>query len=40
MHDEMCNALHSLLDLKVRVVAGLDAVEDAVQASLRADVAV
>lgn len=40
MHDEMCNALHTLLDLKVRVMAGLDAVGNAIQASMRADIAV
>lgn len=32
MHDEMCNALHTLLDLKVRVAEGLDTIAAAVQA--------
>lgn len=33
MHDEMCNALHTLLDLKVRVAEGLDTVAAAVHAA-------
>lgn len=32
MHEEMCSALHTLLDLKVRVAEGLDAVGHAVGA--------
>ena len=36
MHEEMCRALHTLLDLKVRVSEGLEAVATAVQGAMRA----
>lgn len=35
MHDDMCAALHTLLDLKMRVAEGLDAIGQAVQAAVR-----
>ena len=36
MHEEICRALHTLLDLKVRVGKGLDAVTSAVHGVMRA----
>ncbi|WFD00982.1 kinetochore-associated Ndc80 complex subunit ndc80 [Malassezia yamatoensis] len=33
MHDEMCNVLHTLLDLKVRVAEGLDTISTAISSS-------
>ena len=36
MHEEICRALHTLLDLKLRVGKGLDAVTSAVHGVMRA----
>lgn len=32
MHEEMCGALHTMLDLKVRIAEGLDAIDASVSA--------